>query len=317
MDMLRFAIIGCGRMGLTRAKALKTLGARIVSSVDSDLARARQIVDIAPGCAALENDQEIDWTQIDGVFICTPPGMRGPLELEAARHGVAVFAEKPLHVSAAGALQLGQAFARSDALFAVGYMNRYRHSVSSVKQHLDTLNVIGYQCHWICKPYSVDWWKEAQWSGGALNEQMTHSVDLCRHLFGDAQSVFAQTHVDPGAPHIQSVSALLQHRDSLAGSIFYSCAGQDKDIGLHIFTDQGPVVLSGWDYTLTCAPWLEGDSQPQDPQDVFLTETECFLQAVLKGDPHQLKCTLKDGIKTQLTVDAIRQAATDQCLIRL
>lgn len=317
MDMLRFAIIGCGRMGLTRAKALKSLGAHIVYSVDSDLTRARQIVEFTPGCTALTSDQEIDWAQIDGVFICTPPGMRGPLELKAAHHGLAVFAEKPIHVSAARAQQLRQAFARSNALFAVGYMNRCRHSVSSVKQQLDTLDVIGYQCHWICKPYSVDWWKEAQWSGGALNEQMTHSVDLCRYLFGDAQSVFAQIRVNPRIPHIQSVSALLQHRDRLTGTITYSCAGRDKDIGLHIFTDQGPVVLSGWDYALTRAPWLEVENRSQDPQDVYLTETKHFLQAVQEGDPHQLKCTLEDGIKTQLTVDAIRQAASNQCLIRL
>lgn len=317
MDMLRFAIIGCGRMGLTRAKALKTLGARIVYSVDSDLARARQIVEIAPGCTALETDREIDWSQIDGVFICTPPGMRGPIELKAAQRGLAVFAEKPLHVSATGALQIGQAFARSDALFAVGYMNRYRHSVSSVKQQIGALNIIGYQCHWICKPYAVDWWKQDQWSGGALNEQMTHSVDLCRHLFGDAQAVFARTRVNPGAAHVQSVSALLEHRDSLTGTIHYSCAGQDKDIGMHIFTDQGPVVLSGWDYTLTRAPWLEADGRQQDPQDVFLTETERFLQAMQDGDSHRLECRLEDGIKTQLTVDAIRQAAIDQCLIRI
>lgn len=317
MDTPRFAIIGCGRMGLTRARALKTLGARIVYSVDSDLTRARQIVEMAPDCTALESDREIDWKQIDGVFVCTPPGMRGPIELKAAQQGLAVFAEKPLHLSAAGALQIGQAFARSDALFAVGYMNRYRHSVSNVKQRLDNLNVIGYQCHWICKPYAVDWWKDPQWSGGALNEQMTHSVDLCRHLFGDVQAVFAQTRVAPGALHVQSVSALLQHRDNLSGTIHYSCAGQDKDIGLHIFTDQGPVVLSGWDYTLTRAPWLEADSLQQDPQDVFLTETECFLLAVQEGDARRLECPLEDGIKTQLTVDAIGQAATDQCLIRL
>jgi predicted dehydrogenase len=162
MNTLRFAIIGCGRMGLTRAKAIRALGARINYAVDSDLTRAKQIAEMDSSCDALATYQNIDWTKIDGVFICTPPGKRGPVELIAARYDLAVFAEKPLHLSATGALELGHAFAHGKGLFAVGYMNRHRHSVGMVKEQLKELKVIGYQCHWICKPYSVDWWTEAK-----------------------------------------------------------------------------------------------------------------------------------------------------------
>jgi predicted dehydrogenase len=317
MNTLRFAIIGCGRMGLIRAKAITALGGRIYYAVDSDLTRARQIAEMDTSCDAMATYEHVDWTKIDGVFICTPPGMRGPVEQIAAHHGLAVFAEKPLHLSATGALEFGQAFANGKGLFAVGYMNRHRQSVGMVKEQLKELNVIGYQCHWICKPYSVDWWNEPKWSGGALNEQMTHSVDLCRHLFGDAQSVFSRIFSSPATPHIQSVCAALEHQAGVTGSILYSCAGQHKDIGLHIFTDQGPIVLSGWDYALVRAPWLQADALPNDQKDVFLRETEDFLQALKANDKRLLKCTLEDGITTQLTVDAIRQSDADQCLIRL
>lgn len=316
MDTLRFAIIGCGRMGLIRAKAIKALGAKIYYSVDTDFTRAKQIADMDASCKALGTYEDIDWTQIDGVFICTPPGIRGPVELMAAHYDLGVFAEKPLHLSATGASALGQAFAHGKGLFAVGYMNRHRSSVVRVKEELKELNIIGYQCHWICKPYSVTWWNKALLSGGALNEQMTHSVDLCRYLFGDVKSVFARIFSSPTAPHIQSVCAALEHAN-VAGSILYSCAGQDKDIGLHIFTNKGPIVFSGWDYSLINAPWMDGENEPNDLQDVFQKETESFLKALKAGDKRLLKCSLEDGISTQLTVDAIRKSDADQCLIRL
>ena len=153
-----------------------------------------------------------------------------------------MFVEKPLHTSLQRAGELLGLFAQSELPVGVGYMNRYRESVRRVRALLPTLEVIGFQGRWVCKPYAVPWWSDRALSGGALNEQATHLVDLVRFLMGEVGSVAAYRR-QARSGSSESVCVALDLQAGITGSLLYSCSGCEKDIGLQIFTDRGTI---GW-----------------------------------------------------------------------
>src|SRR6266542_3034427 len=95
-DVLRIAIVGCGRMGLHHARSSTQLGHRITVACDVDLARAVALAANHPGCQSVADAARIRWSEIDAVFVCTPPFARGPVELLAVEAGVPIFLEKPI-----------------------------------------------------------------------------------------------------------------------------------------------------------------------------------------------------------------------------
>ncbi|CAH2787129.1 MAG: hypothetical protein CBARDCOR_4196 [uncultured Caballeronia sp.] len=309
MQKLNFAIVGCGRMGKTRAAALHYLGAGIRYSLDCDESLAKSIIQFDENCTAITHVSEIDWKLIDGVFICTPPGLRGQIESLAFEHRKSIFVEKPLHISIEKAKELKDRFSSSEVLFAVGYMNRYRHSVNLVKRHLANLGVIGFQAHWICKPYGVTWWKDKSLSGGPLNEQATHLVDLARFFFGTVTKVSAFKNNDEDGIG-ESVCANLSFENNISGSIIYSCCGSEKDIAFQIFTKKGSLCLSGWDLSLQENSVIsEKDIQYTD--DIFRIETSCFLKSVHNNTRYSIKSTLDDAFLSQLVISRISQSVRD------
>lgn len=289
-------------MGLTRAKALKIAGSHVRYAVDINEDRATQVANVH-GSMVLPSAQELDWEKVDAVFVCTPPNDRGPVEAEALRHGKHIFVEKPVHLSAKHGQSLLQMLSERDEVFSVGYMNRCRSSVEDVKARIEDFEILSFQAHWICKPYAVPWWSNPAASGGPINEQATHTVDLIRYLLGEVESVTAFS----GSDALTSASVVLRMKSGCVGTFIYSCAASDKDIGLRIFTQRDAIALRGWTYELTEAPWQLSLQAPES-EDVFLKETRIFLDAVASGSRQAVKSPLEDALKTQVVVDCIRHS---------
>lgn len=313
MNTLSFLVVGCGRMGKIRAAALQALGARIAYALDSDPARAQALAEYDADLQPLTDLGAVDWARIDGVFVCTPPGCRGEVEYLAREQRKPLFVEKPLHTSLQRAGELLGLFAQSELPVGVGYMNRYRESVRRVRALLPTLEVIGFQGRWVCKPYAVPWWSDRALSGGALNEQATHLVDLVRFLMGEVGSVAAYRR-QARSGSSESVCVALDLQAGITGSLLYSCSGCEKDIGLQIFTDRGTIGLAGWDFApdSPAFPELAADKKSED---VFLVETACFLESVRSGSSELLAPTLEDAYLTQLTIDRIARSIAGERMV--
>jgi myo-inositol 2-dehydrogenase / D-chiro-inositol 1-dehydrogenase len=312
--MTRIGIIGCGRMGIERARAALAADARVAWVCDADAARANQLAGEC-SAAAIADSSKIDWKSIDAIFICTPPVARGPLELEAVRSGVALFVEKPIGMSADQCAQVLRALDENPVPAAVGYMNRYRPSVLWARDYLRDATPLGMSGNWVCGMYKVPWWSDPAQSGGQINEQCTHLVDLSRFLIGEIREVHAMIERPASGADIQA-AILLRFQRGILGTIFYSCQARDKQIGMQIFTQCGRIALQNWDFSLH----TEGLPEPINPplpqassaaaaKAIFQQETAAFLSAVRKekGDP--IRSDLRDAVRTQQVVDAIVASA--------
>jgi myo-inositol 2-dehydrogenase/D-chiro-inositol 1-dehydrogenase len=243
----------------------------------------------------LRDAAEVDWSEFDAAFVCVPPGARG-IELAAVGAGVPVLVEKPLGLSAQDARALARAATLNGTRTAVGYMNRYRPAVREARRRLRAEPAFALTCHWVVGEYAKPWWRDPAGSGGPLNEQATHLVDLCRFLMGEIESVFAMSRGgerDPG--RADALAVALRFASGVCGTLLYSCLAGAKHIGLEAFTPSGSQRLEGWDFR---AP---GTPPAADPNAVFLAETAAFL-----GGDGDVLSDVRDALATQLVVDAIK-----------
>jgi predicted dehydrogenase len=308
INPLRIAIVGCGRMGLHHARSTAQLRHRVAFACDPDLARAAALAVAHPGCQVVADAGQIPWSTVDAAFVCTPPFARGPVELAAAQAGVPVFLEKPIGLSAAQCLPALHALRGRGTLTSVGYMNRYRGSVAKAQEVLQGETILGFEGHWVGAAYRVPWWADEGLSGGQLNEQCTHLMDLARYLAGEIAEVdaFAQSAPDGGAG-TAAVATVIRFRSGALGTILCGSLAKEKQIGCRVFTPRGQLVLDGWDFRWV--PSVFGDGSDLDPaEDVFVAECKAFLDAVRTGDPAGIRCDLAEAMKTQRVVDAARAA---------
>jgi myo-inositol 2-dehydrogenase/D-chiro-inositol 1-dehydrogenase len=299
-------------MGRERARVSTLLGAKVTSLCDSDRPRALALANQYPGTQVTSDATEIDWSGVDAIFVCLPPGTRGPIEMEAIKFGVPFFIEKPIGTSTGQCMSLLEALRSHPVIHSVGYMNRYRDSVLRARRLLAARTPLGLTCHWVASVYGVPWWLRSTDSGGPFNEQGTHFIDLCRYLLGEIVQVTAQS---PGstmsADLSDTVIATLEFSSGILGSVFYSCRASVKQIGFKIFSAEASLSLEGWDLRFLDSQTTEPTSPP-DGEDVYLKEVSAYFEAIRTGDQSFVKCDLEDAARTQLVVDAILRSLSSK-----
>ncbi len=317
MSALRVAIVGCGRMGQARWSAARQLGAQVVVLSDSDLARARALAQQAPTAMVLETPAALPWESIDAVFVCTPPYQRGLIELQAIQNGIHVFMEKPIGLSAEQCLPLLQVLRENPVVTAVGYMNRYRSSMDEVRKLLADSEIRGVSGNWVCGPYRVPWWDVRTMSGGPVNEQATHIIDLCRFLVGEITEVQAMAYpVTTEKDRVEAAAINLCFANNVLGSIFYSCAAEEKMIELRLFTAQEQIRLSGWDFSLSNEQRAAAHP-PADRNSIFVDEVQAFFEAITKGVTDTVRSNLFDAFETQRVIDTVRRSLHSRTVERV
>ena len=303
---MRIGIIGCGRMGKERARAASALGHQVAALYDPEPGRAEMLGSACPGAKVLSSAGDVYSHDLDALFLCTPPGSRTELELAAIEAGLPFFVEKPVAVHASDCETVLTALRRTPVTHAVGYMNRCRHSVRHARELLAGANILGACCHWVGRKYQVDWWLQAEHSGGPLNEQATHVFDLFRFLVGEISAVAAIAPFSAaGEQPPLSVACAVQFATGQPGTILYSCEAVDKYIDLRIMTTRGALEFAGWDLRLV-GNAIDGSIPPACEEDIFVIETAQFLAAVERHEPGMVSCDLFDAYRTQLAVDAAR-----------
>lgn len=298
MQTLNVGILGLGRMGKIRAESTKNSGHVLSAVLDTDGQRLSEIQEQFPAvktCTALE-DFAVD--KIDVLFICSPPCFHLAHIAFAIENNLPFLVEKPLSVNAEGLQSLQHEINRRRLINAVGYMNRYRPSV----QHVRNTSFLGISSYWINKMYQVPWWGNVQQSGGPLNEQATHLLDLNRYLMGEVKEVYAMGS-DNDLTFATTVSIALKFENGAVGNILYSCDASTKNIGIDLYTPESQISLKGWDFNLTdpaatTLPLLSA-------QDIFDREAGIFFNAVANSDQSLILSDITDAIKTQYLVDAV------------
>jgi predicted dehydrogenase len=199
---LNIGIIGCGAVGLKRARYLA--GARLTHCVDTDLSRASQMASLSQGCIAGTDWRLVmDRAAIDAVIIATPQDSQVEIARAAIDAGIHVLVEKPAARHVDELLGLPQLAAERNVRVRVGFNHRYHRAFQDARRLVDSgalgplLFLRARYGHGGRPGYASEWRAQPQRSGGGeLIDQGVHLIDLARWFLGDFVEVsgFAHTY---------------------------------------------------------------------------------------------------------------------------
>ncbi|MFH1499919.1 MAG: Gfo/Idh/MocA family oxidoreductase [Verrucomicrobiota bacterium] len=257
-DPVSIAIVGCGSIAPTHAKALAGLPGhyRLTHCCDQDRAKA-DVFAKQYGLQAIDWQALLDDSTIESISLCVPSGLHARLGAEALQNGKHVIIEKPMDATLEACDQLLAAHAAGDRILSI--ISQHRFDPGSQRVHgLLNENALG-------KPVLIDvnipWYRTQEYydsgdwrgtwamdGGGCLMNQGVHTVDLMLWLCGPVKSVFARTRT---AAHERIevedvVSASLEFANGAIGTLLASTACYPGFLAkLSIYGTDGTAVLEG------------------------------------------------------------------------
>ena len=260
--MIRFAMMGCGRIAKRHCDTLKQNqvdGAKLVAVCDPVADRKNKFssgYDV-PGYSSLKEMMAAIGDQIDVVSILTPSGMHADHCLEIASYGKHVVVEKPMALRLQDADAMIRACDEAKVRLFVVKQNRYNPPVVQVREALQAKRfgklVLGtVRVRW-CRTqdyYNLDDWR-GTWGldGGVFANQAIHHIDALVWLMGDVESVYAKSGtflVDIETEDTGVV--ILKFTSGALGIIEATTAARPKDTegSLSVLGERGLVEVGGF-----------------------------------------------------------------------
>jgi predicted dehydrogenase len=190
VSALRAAVIGAGRRGAAHARAALASGAAIASVCDPDPERARRLAGES-GARVVSGLDAALAEEPDLAFITSPPPLHAAQTLAALRAGCHVILEKPIALTMREALEIGRVSATTGRAVHVCQQHRYSQAAARAREALAGRRVALVHI-WLYRPapdIRGNW--DRAWGGGHVVEWAIHPIDLCRHVLGDVDTVYA------------------------------------------------------------------------------------------------------------------------------
>lgn len=258
--MIRFALIGCGRIAKRHAELLGTgqiAGAQLVAVSDIDPTRADAYATRyqVPGYSSIE--AMLAQGDIDAVSVLTPSGLHAEHAVLVAQSGRHVVVEKPMALTLPDADRMIAAADAAGVRLFVVKQNRFNVPVVKAREALDAGRlgqlVLGtVRVRW-CRDqayYAQDAWRGtyAQ-DGGVIANQASHHVDMLSWFMGPVESVHAR-----GATALVDIEAedtavaTLRFRNGALGVIEATGATRPRDIegSLSLLGSGGAIEIGGF-----------------------------------------------------------------------
>ena len=185
--VLKFGVIGMGRMGLWHAKNLRLRVPNVnlvaVSDIDKGVGKRGSEATGAPFFA--DYRKMFGDLDLDAVCVITSTDTHAPIATEAAEAGLNVFVEKPMAITVKQADTLERAVRKSGVKLQVGFMRRFDPAYAHAKKRV-TNGEIGKPI--VFKSTSRDpfpppvWACDPKHGGGLQIEMHAHDYDLGKWL---------------------------------------------------------------------------------------------------------------------------------------
>ena len=254
---LKFAIIGCGRIGNRHAEHIKNNGT-LVAVCDTILSKADSLAN-EYNCNSYTSVEELLLNQknVDVVSICSPNGLHSEHTIKALNAGFNVLCEKPMAISSQDCGEMIKAAERANKRLFVIKQNRFNPPIQAVKQTIDDgrlgkIYSVQLNCFWNRNEdyYKNSWKGTKDMDGGTLFTQFSHFIDLLYWMIGDVQEVFAfdNNYAHQGIIEFEDTGvSILKFKNGAIGTINYTVNSYKKNMegSITIFAEKGTVKIGG------------------------------------------------------------------------
>lgn len=325
--MLRFGLIGCGRIAKRHADLLASgeiAGAQLAAVCDTDPVKAREFGTRYGVPAHTSIEELVGRDDVDAVSILTPSGLHADHAVRAARAAKHVLVEKPMALRLEDADAMIRACDEERVKLFVIKQNRFNVPVVKAREALEQGRfgklVIGtVRVRWSRDQsyYDQDAWR-GTWAldGGVLANQASHHIDLLEWFMGPVKSVYAVGRtalVDIEAE--DTAVATLEFANGALGVIEATNATRPKDLegSLSILGEKGSVVIGGFAVNKV-EHWQfveaeEGDARVRDefsvnPPDVYGFGHRAYYEHVVRCLEED-SAALVDGLEGRRSLELI------------
>ncbi len=245
----KVGIIGFGKMGQTRKKAIDELNvAEVIAISEPNPVTPCNLLNVS-------HDEIINNPEIDAVIVCTPNFLNKQLTIKALNAGKHVFCEKPPAFTAADVEEIRNAeFKSNGRKLMYGFNHRHHDSIIRMKELVESKKfgkiiwMRGRYGKSVTEDYFTQWRAKKELSGGGIViDQGIHMLDLFLYLAGDFDTVKAEVSNQYWHSEVED-NAFIILRDSKTGiaASLHSTMSQWRHLfSLEVFMEKGYMVLNG------------------------------------------------------------------------
>jgi len=255
--VLKFAIIGCGAIGIRHAVQTAAYG-ELKAVCDVIPAKADWLAERHGAKAYIGvEDMLREEKDLDVVAVCTPNGLHATHSIMGLQAGHHVLCEKPMALSSADCRQMIQAAEQAGKKLFVVKQNRFNPPVAAVKEMLDAgklgrIYSVQVNCCWNRDNdyYRDSWHGTRALDGGILYTQFSHFIDLLYWMIGDVNEAYAFSDNFSHGASIEfedTVAATLRFENNVLASLHFTIDSYQKNMegSVVIVAEKGTLKIGG------------------------------------------------------------------------
>ena len=277
--MLKFAILGCGRISKRHAEILGNnhiKGAKLIAVCDIDEDRAASLGEQYGVPSYRDMHHMMKEQKPDIVSVLTPSGLHAKHVVSLSQYGADIIVEKPMALRLEDADEMIDACERGGVRLFVVKQNRFNLPVLALRSALEADRfgplILGtVRVRW-CRPqsyYDQDSWRGTwELDGGVLTNQASHHIDLLEWIMGSVDSVFAKsTRAIANIEAEDTAVVTLKFSNGALGVIEATTATRPKDLegSISILGQKGVVEIGGFAVN-KMLHWQFSETMPGDDE---------------------------------------------------
>jgi myo-inositol 2-dehydrogenase/D-chiro-inositol 1-dehydrogenase len=297
--VVRFAVLGCGRIGRMHARNIKAHPrAGLVACYDIVATATEETAAGLGARVAGSVDEVLAAPDVDAILIASSTDTHVDLLTRTAKAGKAVLCEKPIDLDSARVEACWREIGPLEPLVMVGFNRRFDPSFKALRDRLQAGEIGKLEQVVITSrdpaPAPAEYLKG---SGGLFRDMTIHDFDMARYLAGEIVEVHAMgaNLVDPGIKEIGDIDAAMITLRAASGAMVHisnsrRCAyGYDQRI--EAFGEKG-MLQAGNRHPTTVEAWTAERTRGQDPvlhffieryREAYDAEVDHFVDCFEKG----------------------------------
>jgi predicted dehydrogenase len=316
--IVRFGIVGCGRIAQSHLQALSGLPEAKLTAVIENRPAAGEAVSAEFKCplySDFKNPTILD--RIDAVIVCAPPNLHHGIARHFLENGIHVLCEKPLTITSSDAQDLVGLSRKKELTLMMASKFRYVDDVIKSKAIIEAGilgRVVLYENIFCSKVAMADRWNANKdiAGGGVLIDNGSHSADIARYLLGPILDVQATPALgSQGLSVEETVRVQFLTKAGVLGSfdLSWSVTKESKNYVL-VFGSEGTLQV-GWKGSrynqVGSSNWIPFGSG-YDKVKAFSSQIANFI-ACLRGKEKPLITAEESLASVQVVEAAYRSAA--------
>lgn len=255
--ILKFGIIGCGRIAQRHAEHIQKIG-KLEAVCDVINAKATELAQKYEASAYTQVEDLLQGhPDLDVVAICSPNGLHAEHSIKALKSGFHVLCEKPMALNVHDCGEMINAAEKANRRLFIVKQNRFNPPVAAVKKIIDEgrlgkIYSVQLNCFWNRNEayYKNSWKGTRSLDGGTLYTQFSHFIDLLYWLIGDIRNVHAfgnNYHHENIIEFEDAGTICMKFYNGVIGTINYTvnCYEKNMEGSLTIFAEKGTVKIGG------------------------------------------------------------------------